>query len=646
MIYATRLSKSFIEKYKEKKVPWGPLGYITYKRTYARQIDNRTEEWSETIERCVNSILDLNGRLTNEEAEKLFDHVFNLRCSFSGRSLWQLGTNTVAKFGGDSLVNCWNVNVNEPILPFCFAFDELMLGGGVGFNITPESVYSLPLVNFNPKIERVNNNDVDFIVPDNREGWIKLLKEVLTSFFYTGKNLTYSTSCIRPKGQPIKSFGGLASGSEELVKGINQITKIISNRYEQKLRPIDCLDIMNIIASIVVSGNVRRSAQLALGSPLDMDFINAKNWSQYNVPTWRAMSNNSVACNDINELPLEFWEAYNGNGEAYGLVNLQTCKNYGRLSDEIGYREDKNICGMNPCGEVALESYEPCNLAEIFLPNIQYLKQFIEISGLIYKVCKTISNLQFSHSETQAIVQKNRRIGISLTGFMQSNFRYDVETFNVVYQYLEALDKIYSQEIRSNESIKLTTIKPSGTLSLLAGVTSGMHPAFAPFYIRRMRMAANDPLVEFCKNHGYYIEPQLNQDGTINLETMVISFPIKTPMNAICAMELSAIDQLETQRWLQTFWSDNSVSTTIYYDIDEINNIKYWLSKNYTSVKACSFLLHSEHGFVQAPLEEITEEKYNELSLDKIEYNEIQDIIPNNDYLDNLECSKQTCPIK
>ena len=176
-------SYSFIDKYRDLTPPWGPVGYLVYKRTYSRLVDGVKEEWWQTVSRCVRAIDDL-GVFTQEEIEKLYDHVFNLRCSFGGRSLWQLGTETVNRFGGDSLINCWNVAVSDPVNAFCFAFDELMLGGGVGYNIQPNYVYELPSINHSPTITRVDNADCDFIVPDNREGWVKLLSKVLKCFYY------------------------------------------------------------------------------------------------------------------------------------------------------------------------------------------------------------------------------------------------------------------------------------------------------------------------------------------------------------------------------------------------------------------------------------------------------------------------------
>ncbi len=634
---------SFIDKYRNLPVPWGPAGYLVYKRTYSRSMDTGKEEWWQTVSRCVRAI-DVLGVFTQNEIEELYDHVFNLRACFGGRSLWQLGTPTVDRFGGDSLINCWNVAITDPVNAFCFAFDELMLGGGVGYNIQPTYVYELPSINHSPQITRVDTDDCDFIVPDNREGWVKLLSKVLKSFYYSGRNLTYSTNSIRAKGKPIKSFGGIASGSESLVLGIGQVTNILRSRYRQKLRPIDCLDIMNIIGSIVVSGNVRRSAEIALGDVSDREFIDAKNWSRGNIPTWRAMSNNSLVCCDPQELPPEFWSGFNGEGEVLGLVNLCAAREYGRIADGAHYRPDPRITGVNPCAEITLESYEGCNLAEMFLPNIKDTKQFCNIAQLMYKVCKTITNLPFIHPQSQKIMHTNQRIGLSVTGFMQSNFQQDIEAFNTVYSCLEDTDRRYSGYLGCNKSIKLTCVKPSGTVSLLAGVTPGVHAAFAPYYIRRIRIAANDPLVEACRKSGYGVEPQMNQDGSKNHGTQVVSIPTKTHADAVCADEVSAVDQLQTQAWLQHYWADNSVSATIYYDPSEVPAINDWLNRNYSTVKSVSFLMKEDHGFVQAPMEAITEIEYDSL-MDGTE-----PIIDNSDYDGMLqsetECQKGGCPIR
>lgn len=646
--YIKKLPDTFVNEYRDKIPPWGPVGYITYKRTYARQIDtNKREEWYQTVERCINGLLAIGCRLTREEAEKFYHYLFHFKCSFAGRGLWQLGTSTVERLGGDSLMNCWMVAIDEPIDPFCFTFNELMLGGGVGFNIQPEYVYSLPPVKYDIKVKRVDTYDCDFIVPDNREGWVELLERVLRGFFYTGKDLNYNVKCIRPKGQLIKSFGGIASGPEDLVNGIDKICSIIRRRHLKKLKPIDCLDILNIIGSIVVAGNLRRSAQLALGSYKDEEYLLAKDWSTRIVPEHRQFSNNSVGVECTTQLPEYFWKAYLGLGEPYGLINLANCRESGRLIDRRNYRPDRGVIGTNPCGEITLNSHECCDLFELFLPNIKTKREFVEIARLAYKATKSMLCLPFIHDKTNKIIQQNMRIGISVSGFLQSKYVNDARTFNEIYREIEKIDKTYSKELKVNESIKLTTVKPSGTVSLLPGVFPGMHPGFAEYYIRRISLAANDPLIAVLLDNGYNIEPKINIDGSKSFNTMVADIPIKSP-KGILAKDVSAIDQLNYQKFLQEFWSDNSVSMTCYYQKEEINDLRLWLDENFsTSVKSSSFLLHSGHGFLQAPYEEISKEQYNAMrkTIKPITSLSIKD---NENYalVEGAECTAGHCPIK
>ena len=359
------LSKDFVKKYAKKQPNWGfnGLGYIVYKRTYARlKDDSNTEEWHETIERCINGAQKIGAQYTKEEAERLFDYVFNLKCNFAGRMLWQLGTSTVDRFGANSLLNCWFTSMKEP-KAFLFLFENLMLGGGVGYSIRREDVHELPRIKKDVNVTHQPTKDADFIVPDTREGWVKLLSNVLEAFYVTGKSFTYSTILIRGAGEKISGFGGKASGPSILVDGIEKITKIFQSREAKKLRSIDVLDICNIIGSIVVAGNVRRSAEIALGDPDDILYIRAKNWSSGNVPNWRAMSNNTLYVDDYSHIIDEFWT--NGyeinkdtgfaNGEPYGFFNLPLSQKYGRLKDgplkdsKLYPTDTDNVIGTNPC---------------------------------------------------------------------------------------------------------------------------------------------------------------------------------------------------------------------------------------------------------------------------------------------------------
>ena len=623
-------------------IPWGEVGYPVFKRTYARPVGERTEEWPETVERVIKACNEQLGCDFNEaEQQDVREIMLNLKGTVAGRFLWQLGTETVDKLGLPSLQNCAFVVVDEEIRPFTWAFEMLMLGSGVGFNIQRHNVKYLANPYENVEIKRVDQNDADFIVPDSREGWVQLLKKVLEASFVTGKGFTFATHLIRSKGSPIKGFGGVASGPEDLVWGMMEINKLLNGKNGEYLTPTDCLDIMNIIGRIVVAGNVRRSAQIAIGDADDIEYLRAKRWDLGNIPNWRAMSNNSVVCSNINDLPEEFWEGYKGNGEPYGLINLDAARRMGRTG-ETQY-PDPDVQGFNPCAEQSLANFETCCLAEVYLPNIESYAELKKVVRYLYRINKHSLAIKCSVEETEQIVHENMRMGIGVTGYLQAT-EQQRSWLSDCYVYIRAYDEEYSNITGINRSIKLTTVKPSGTLSLLAGVTPGAHPAYSQFYIRRVRMASNSPLVRAAKEAGYPVEFVRNFDGTEDHGTEVVSFPCKFPEGTKLAKDMTAVDQLNVIKRLQTEWSDNAVSVTIYYRLEELDEIKAWLNDNYYNVKTVSFLLHNDHGFDQAPLEEITEEKYNEMSamvkplvsIDGIKFDE----------LDITDCDSGACPVR
>lgn len=623
-------------------VPWGEVGYPTFKRTYARKKGNATEEWHDTVERVVEACnKQLGCGFTEMEQENVRAMMMNLKGTVAGRFLWQLGTKTVDKLGLPSLQNCAFTVVDHPVRPFTWAFEMLMLGSGVGYNIQRENVYQLPKVRRKVKVERKDVNDADFIVPDSREGWVELLKRVLEASFVTGEGFSFATHLIRPAGSPIKGFGGTASGSEDLVWGMLEINKILNSRSGKRLSSVNCLDIMNIIGKIVVAGNVRRSAQIALGDMDDIEYLRAKRWDLGGIPNWRAMSNNSVVCDDVTKLPEEFWEGYKGNGEPYGLINLEASRKMGRTF-ETEY-PDPDVQGYNPCAEQSLANFETCCLAEVYLPNIKTYAELKLVLRLLYRINKHSLSIPCAIKETEDIVHKNMRMGIGVTGYLQASEEQQ-GWLSDAYTYLRAYDKEYSALKGFPESIKLTTVKPSGTLSLLAGVTAGAHPAYSQHYIRRIRMATESELVKVCRDNGYHVEYVRNFDGTEDHSTVVVSFPCEFPEGTCLASDMSAIDQLEVIKRLQAEWSDNSVSVTIYYRKEELDEIKKWLGENYVNVKSVSFLLHNEHGFDQAPLEEITKEQCEEMKAKVVPITSLSSL--NMDDIDIAECDSGSCPIR
>jgi ribonucleoside-triphosphate reductase len=632
----------------QNPTPWGEIGYTVFKRTYARRLkeddpNSNTEEFWQVVKRELDaSDSQLKVGFTEEEKKRYAETRLSLKWSVAGRFMWQLGTKTVKRLGLPSLQNCAFVVVNEPIRPFTWAMDMLMLGSGVGYNIQRHNVYQLPKVKNKIKIERHDSEDADFIVPDTREGWIKLLGKTLKSHFYSGKGFTYSTQLIRSKGAPIKGFGGLASGPEELCWGINEIHRLLNERSGKKLRPIDCLDIMNIIGFVVVSGNVRRSAQIAIGDCDDIQFLTAKRWDLGNIPKWRGMSNNSVVCDEISRLPQEFWDTYQ-LGEPYGLINLELAKKVGRTGES--QYPDPDVEGFNPCAEQGLVNNETCCLANIFLPNVTSYDELIECLSYAYRMCKHSLNLPCHLKETEDIVHKNFRMGIGVAGYLQAT-EEQREWLPKAYEWLRAYDKTYSAEHEFPISIKLTTSKPDGTQSLLAGVTPGAmaNPA-GPYYLRRVRMATNSPLVDLCKKSGYPVEYNLNFDGTTDYNTVVVTFPCAVPEHTPIESSFKFNEQLDVVRRVQREWSDNSVSCTIRYNKEDLDDIKAYLNEHYKDeLKTVSFLLSTGHGFKQAPYETITKEQYYDLVK---QVQPITSVDVQEDEMDmNAECFSGSCPVK
>lgn len=697
--------------------------------------------------------------------------------------------------------NCWFLSMNEP-KAFLFLFENLMLGGGVGFSIRREDVHELPKIKKGVEVIHKDTKDADFIVPDTREGWIKLLANVLEAFYSTGKSFSYSTILVRGYGEPIKGFGGKASGPAILISGIEKISSIFKAREGKKLRSIDVLDICNIIGSVVVAGNVRRSAEIALGDPDDILFLRAKNWNSGNIPNWRGMSNNTQYIDDFSHVMEEFWtngyevnpDTKCANGEPYGFFNLPLSQKYGRLKDGLMkdsdlYPEDiDNVVGTNPCvrsntlvltelgqkpiselvgqrlrvwngyewstvepkitghnqrmikvtlsdgnflvcteyhkwlvsvddykeiaaaqsedyfkvetiklkvgekiwqpghkwwnpikvvgleyvgtdenvycfeepnrhlacfnniitgncGEISLSNYECCNLAELYLNNISSEEELQECAKLLYKTQKAIAALPFLHEETNKIVHKNMRLGLGVTGLCQSFEKID--WLDKCYVELRKFDKEWSEKRGWPQSIKLTTIKPSGTLSLLGGATPGIHPAYSKYYIRTIRMSSEDKLVQICKDLGYHVEFLIGFDGVEDRKTVVVSFPCRTPDGALLTKDTSLIDQLNLVKKLQSIWSDNAVSITAYYKPEELDDLKNWLKENYKeSIKSVSFLLHKEHGFTQAPYQEIEDWVYAKLKARVKPLESLTSKIQAGEVISDVECAGGACPIR
>lgn len=618
-----KLSEDFISKYKDKQPNWGDLGYITYKRTYSRvKEDGKNEEFWETVRRvvegvysiqkshCIRSGLTWRDNKAQKSAQTMFEKIWNFKMSPPGRGLWMMGTDFVKKRGSMALNNCGFVSTEhiegEAHIPFIFMMDSLMLGVGVGFDTKgADKIMVIP----------PDEGTFTFVVPDSREGWCQGLALVLKAFF-DGKQIpTFDFSEVRPAGEPIKSFGGVASGPEPLDNLYKSVEKLLRGRLFDTLSSTDIVDIMNMIGKCVIAGNVRRSAEIALGEPEDIDYVTMKDHKLFPVEckSHRWASNNSVIVDPTEGFDYtNIADSISFNGEP-GIVWLINANKYSRMKDKPDYK-DQNAKGVNPCGEQTLESYELCCLVETYPSNHDSYYEYEETLKFAYLYAKTVTLVNTHWNKVNEVMGRNRRIGTSMSGIMEAINRHGRRKFiqwcEDGYEYLKDLDNIYSNWLCVPKSKKITTVKPSGTVSLLAGVSPGIHYPHSEYYIRRIRIAKNSKLIPILRDANYNIEDA--ETGEPNM--FVVDFYIHEKNFERGKKDVSMWEQLMNAADLQKHWSDNQVSITVTFNKDESKHLAYALECFEDKLKSVSFLPLSDHKYNQAPYEEITKEQYEELT--------------------------------
>jgi adenosylcobalamin-dependent ribonucleoside-triphosphate reductase len=502
---------------------------------------------------------------------------------------------------------------NNPGKPFAFLMEASMLGVGVGFDDKGADkgfdIYEPGAVQ-------------EYRIPDTREGWAESTTALINSYLKPDQPLyEFNYDDIRPYGTVIKTFGGTASGPEPLMKLHENIKKMFDGRKGEKLTRVDIADIGNMIGVCVVSGNVRRSAELLIGRIDDEDFLNLKNADRFpqrnsydpENPGWAWMSNNSVdVCVGTDFDPIV--DGIVRNGEP-GVVWMDVSRKYGRLVDAPN-NKDRRVVGYNPCAEQSLESFEMCTLVETYLNRHESLEDFKRTLKFAYLYAKTVTLLPTHWEETNAIMQRNRRIGTSVSGVanfadnkgMQALREWMDEGYKTVRDY----DTSYSEWLGIRESIKMTTVKPSGTVSILAGESPGVHwPSGGKYFLRAIRFGNNDPMLPLFKMANYRIEPASESPDT----TSVVFFPIKTDAKR-GEKEVSIYEKINLAATAQRWWSDNSVSVTITFDAEkEKDDVGTVLHMYDGQLKTVSFLPMGNHVYPQMPYTQITEEEYAEYAM-------------------------------
>lgn len=639
MSLSFRLADDFVAAYKEKKVPWGykdaagnSVGEITFLRTYSRLKEDGTKEtWVDVCQRviegmyslqkdhCKSNRLPWNDSRAQASAKEAFDRLFNLKWTPPGRGLWVMGTPLVnEQKNSAALQNCAFVSTTsmtkiDPARPFAFLMEASMLGVGVGFDDKGADK------DFN--IYEPTEGET-YVVPDTREGWVESVTLLINAYLRPDQKAPlFDYKEIRPAGTPIKTFGGTAAGHEPLEKLHNYIRKLFTGRAGEKLTRTDIADLGNLIGVCVVSGNVRRSAELLIGRADDENFLNLKNAAVYpernsydpKNPGWAWMSNNSIDAT----VGMDLTKIVDGialNGEP-GVVWMDVSRKYGRIKDGVN-NKDWRVAGYNPCAEQSLESYEMCTLVETYLNRHDSLEDFKRTLKFAYLYAKTVTLLPTHWEETNAIMQRNRRIGTSISGV--ANFA-DTRGMPVLREWMDAgyevvkqYDITYSEWLCIRESIKMTTVKPSGTVSILAGESPGVHwTPGGEYFLRAIRFSNEDPMLPLFKMANYRVEKASESPKT----TSVVFFPIKSNAKR-SEKDVSIYEKMHLASTAQYYWSDNSVSVTVSFNKDtEKSAVGTALHMFDGQLKTVSFLPMGNETYPQMPYTQITEKEYEDATM-------------------------------
>jgi adenosylcobalamin-dependent ribonucleoside-triphosphate reductase len=671
-VFSFRLSEEFVNKYNNVPAPFGfsdagsnSLGEITFIRTYSRVKEDGTKErWHEVCRRVIEGMysvqknhakdnrLPWNDNKAQKSAQEAFQRMFELKWTPPGRGLWAFGTPmTMEKRNSASLQNCAMVSTrdidrNDPGALFAWVMDALMLGIGVGFDTLGQDKQM--------SIYAPTEPASIYEIPDTREGWVESVRLLVNSFLRQNQPIQeFNYDLIRPLGAPIKGFGGVASGPAPLIDLHTRIRNVIGSRAGEILDSRAIVDIVNLIGTCVVSGNVRRSATLALGTPEDKGFINLKNPEVFpdrnsydpEKPGWAWMSNNSISAT-VGTKYEDYVDLIADNGEP-GFIWLDVARNYGRLADAPDYK-DTRIMGFNPCAEQPLESYELCTLVEVHLNRHDSKEDFLKTLKFAYLYGKTVTLMPTHWQQTNGIMQRNRRIGTSLTGIASfadnSGLPALREWMDEGYQKIRHYDHKYSEWLCVRESVRVTTVKPSGSVSLLSGATPGVH--WGPggeFYLRAIRFGNTDPMLHLFKAAGYKIE-----DDLVSANTSVVYFPVASGHKR-AEKQVSLFEKIGLAATAQKYWSDNGVSVTLSFDKEtEKQFVAPALNMYEGQLKAVSFLPMGNKTYPQQPYSEISREEYNAYvgTIGKIDWSAIYDGKDNLDAESEKYCSTDACEIK
>lgn len=672
-------------------IPWGPTGALVYERTYARVKPNGEKEtWPETVKRVVDgnlALVDERYQRPNER-EDLIRMMTEFKILPAGRHLWASGVKNA-----QHLFNCWVSGWPEKISDhFQFTFARLMEGGGVGANYSnrylenygpvhhfleveivcdPEHVDYQAMKDAGILSERYSHDwDGAYPIEDSREGWANALTDLIDTHYREDTvhlHRVYDVSRVRPAGAKLKTFGGVASGPQPFAEMLQKVSAILSDRYGSKLTGMDAMEIDHAIAQCVVAGGVRRSARMAMmhwADPQIDEFINCKSESGLHWTT-----NISV------EVDNEFWD--NADDDEDTDLGLKARRILKALSEgavrngepgmwDSSYSqkgEPNEVVCTNPCGEITLEPWEPCNLGHINLAafasdGITRLSELALAHKLVTRFLIRATFSPVADPKSREVLDRNRRIGVGHLGvasyLAKTGIRYSEAPANEMFRsLLRGMANVVDDEsvsfahaLRIPVPVKKRTIAPTGTVAKMPGVSEGIHPIFSRYFLRRVRFNEQSDAEALAKlvAEGYHVEPDLFAPNT-----QVVTIPTKdTLLQEVTdiyseeqaeyivqsADELTLEEMFAFQALYQQLWADNAVSFTANVDPDAYSDQDVAeVLKSFSGLIKGSTIF-PEASFPQAPYERITKSQF-----ETYEAYSIADGVDEN-------CSNGACPIK
>jgi ribonucleoside-triphosphate reductase len=583
-----------------------------------REEDNRREVWGETVDRYMQNVV--GSKVDWDTYHELHKAILNLEVLPSMRALMTAGVamnrDNVAAY------NCSYLPVDD-IRSFDEAMYILMCGTGVGFSVEEQYVSKLPVVPTKFKrstrlIRRISNffrqkfqkSDRVIYVADSKQGWALALRD-LVSCLYSGVLPQWNLNDVRPAGERLKVFGGRASGPAPLDSLFRFVVSIFTNAKGRKLSSLECHDIMCKIGEVVVVGGVRRSALISLSNLSDDRMRGSKNGNWWEDNAQRALANNSACYTERPDLGvfMQEWLSLfqSGSGER-GIFNRQASI---KQAARNGRRDPDHEFGTNPCSEIILRPYQFCNLSEVVVRSTDTkdtLDTKVRLATILGTIQSTFTDFNYLRPIWRENTEAERLLGVSLTGILDHpTLHTDKELLNYLREVSIETNAVHAERLGIPISAAITCVKPSGTVSQLADAASGIHPRWAPYYLRTVRGDVKDPMTQFLISQGVY-EPDVMKPK----DTVVFYFPQKAPDTAMVREDLTAVEHLEIWKTLQTDWCEHKPSITVNVKPDEWPEVQAWVWKNFDMCSGVAFLPFSEHTYKQAPYQEITEKEYDE----------------------------------